>query len=122
MSRLLLIISIVVVILANIALIIFAPDTLSMIIIGAMLVIVLLASWFGLIPMLSFVQGFRTGQATIQETLVTPADSAWTILQEMDHMFGQKDLDQVFDEYRTGRKSTRLNSSHPTTSRMPSSA
>lgn len=100
MSRSIMIIAIIAVILCNIALIVFAPDTLSMIIIGCMLLIILLGNWFGLLPMTSFIQGFRVGDQTIRDTLITPADSAWTTLQELEEMFQQKTLDNVFDEYR----------------------
>ena len=85
---------------ANIALIVFAPDMLSMVIIAVMLLAVLLASGFGLLQMISFTRGFRTGRQTIQDNLVSPTDSAWTALMSLDDMFGQKALDALFEDYK----------------------
>ena len=85
---------------ANAALIVFAPDMLSMVIIGIMLLVVLLASGFGLLQMISFTRGFRTGRQTIQDNLVSPTDSAWTALMSLDDMFGQKTLDTLFEDYK----------------------
>ena len=100
MSRGVSIFAIFIMIAANIALIVFAPDMLSMIIIGVMLLVVLLASVFGLIQMISFTRGFRTGRRTIQENLVSPTDSAWTALMSLEDMFGQKMLDALFEDYK----------------------
>ena len=107
MSKVLFVIAILFVFAANAALIAFSPDMLSMMIVGAMLVFILLAVMFGLIPMISYIFGFRSGVVTIKDTLIMPVDSAWTVLQEMDQMFHQKTLDTLFDEYRVKIKQQR---------------
>lgn len=100
MSRAISILSVLFVIVCGGALIFFAPDTLSMIIIGVMVLVIALASVIGLYKMNSFTGGFRYGRNTIQQELVSPEESAWTALQELEEMFHQKILDNIFDEYR----------------------
>ncbi len=85
---------------ANIALIVFAPDTLSMVIIAMMFLVVLLASGFGLLQMISFTRGFNTGRQTIKDNLVSPTDSAWNALMALEEMFGHKKLDALFEDYK----------------------
>ncbi len=100
MSRAISILSVLFVIVCGGALIFFAPDILSMIIIGVMVAVIVLAAAIGLLKMISFTRAFRTGRDTIQQELISPDESAWTALQGLEEMFHQKSLDTIFDEYR----------------------
>lgn len=100
MSRGIAYFAIFIMIAANGALIFFAPDMLSMIIIGVMLLVILIATLFGLLQMINFTRGFRTGKQMIQDNLVSPTESAWTALMSLDTMFEQKTLDRIFDDYK----------------------
>ena len=100
MSRGIAYFSIFVMIAANGALIFFAPDSLSMIIVGVMLLFILVATLFGLLQMINFTTGFKTGKRTIKENLVSPTESAWTALMSLGDMFGNKTLDNIFEEYK----------------------
>lgn len=100
MSRGIAYFSIFAMIAANGALIFFAPDSLSMIIVGVMLLFILVATLFGLLQMINFTTGFKTGKQTIRDNLVSPTESAWTALMSLGDMFGNKTLDSIFEEYK----------------------
>ena len=56
----------------------------------------------------------------ISHTDVSVKDHVDTLAEYKDYLWSNKDIDP--HEIRSDRKSTRLNSSHPSSSRMPSSA
>ena len=57
----------VVILLSGIVLTVFSPDTLTMAVVGIMCGITLLGIIFGLLPMISIINGFQGGYASIQE-------------------------------------------------------
>ena len=73
------------------------------------------------LPIVLKADGLAAGKGVI---IALTLDEAKTALTEMlvDAKFGDASSKVVIEEFLTDRKSTRLNSSHPSISRMPSSA
>lgn len=82
------------------ALLIFiSPDYLSMAIVGLMTVTIALGTAFGIIPIMVYGQGFRYGRSSITQAKEINADYIWTAVDSVKPFFGQKKLDEIFDEY-----------------------
>ena len=92
--------AILLVLLGNVFLIAFAPDKLSMAIIGIMLVIILAGIYFGILKDLSLYSGFIKGVGSIEEAIGVPSRSPWSTIEEMDSVFYQKNLDRLMEEYK----------------------
>lgn len=82
-----------------IVLALFAPDPLSMVIVGVMTAAIVFGFVFGLVPNLLFCQGFQDGQRSIDRTLEINADSVWTAVDRVLPFFRQRKLDEMFDVY-----------------------
>lgn len=82
-----------------ILLIVISPDYLSMLIVGLMSVVVALGFVFGLLPTLSYSQGFKDGQKSIERATEINADYIWTAVRSTTPFFKQKKLDDLFDNY-----------------------
>ena len=78
---------------------VIAPDYLSMGIIGLMDIAVALGFAFGLVPVLTFSQGFKEGQKSIDRALEVNADYIWTAVRNTTPFFKQKKLDEIFENY-----------------------
>ena len=76
-----------------------APDTLSRAVVGAMVVAIALGYVFGIMPNLMFSDGFRMGMAQLDQINRVSVLNKWTAIRQLDHFFGQKDLDRYFDYY-----------------------
>ena len=90
----------VVILLSGIVLTVFSPDTLTMAVVGIMCGITLLGIIFGLLPMISIINGFQGGYDSIQKAASVQTESAWMAAVQMEHFFRQRTLDRIFDEYK----------------------
>lgn len=90
----------VIILLSGIVLTAFSPDTLTMAVVGLMCGISLLGIIFGLFPVISFINGFQGGAASIQKAASVQTESAWTAASKMESFFHQKTLDHIFTEYK----------------------
>lgn len=77
-----------------------APDTLSMIILIIMFFIVTLGFFLGLMPSLLYGNGFRNARNNIGQALDIQSTETWIAVFKMDFLFRQKDLDNMFREYK----------------------
>lgn len=83
-----------------IALTISAPDWLSILIIGIMVIIVFLGEIFGVLPLVHYSSGFDTGIQNIKKAQTINASMPWIAISKMENFFNQKLLDRLFDEYK----------------------
>lgn len=80
-------------------LIVISPDYLSMAMVGVMTGMVALGLIFGIIPILMYTAGFKTGQKNIERVGEINADNVWTAIASITPFFKQKKLDEMFDVY-----------------------
>lgn len=78
----------------------FAPDTLSLLFIGLMSVLLVWGFWFGLLPVALFLGGFQTARQNLLELETVQTSSSWVAVQQVQHMFHQKTLDELFEKYK----------------------
>lgn len=76
-----------------------APDKLSMAVVGVMAVAVALGYIFGIMPNLMYCAGFQKGRKQIDNINKLSVLNKWTAIRQIEHFFGQKDLDRFFDFY-----------------------
>lgn len=95
------------ILLCGIALAAYAPDGLSMAFIIAMEVLVALGALFGVLPVMQYARGLRTGVQGIERAAENRTGSAWTMLEDADDFFRQGTLDGVFRTYQLKLKSQR---------------
>ena len=98
---------VLVILLGGALLIAFAPDTLSMIFAAAMETVAFLGTLFGILPMISFMNGMNRGEKNIQRVQEVEASSAWLAVMQIDSFFQQNTLDRIFREYREKLQSQR---------------
>lgn len=77
-----------------------APDTLSMLILIVMFFVVVLGFFLGLMPSLLYGNGFRNARNNIGQVLDVQSTETWIAVFKMDILFRQKDLDNMFREYK----------------------
>ena len=98
--------------LALIGLFSFAPDVLSLIFLALMAVSVILGFFLGLLPAISFASGFRLARNRLQKIAEVQPGAAWISVQQLDSLFSQKALDNIFEQYlhkaRTQERSNAL--------------
>lgn len=84
----------------------FAPDSLSLAIIGMMALCVVWGFVFGMLPALRFLDAFRGAQARIKKMSEVQTDSIWLCLQQSDSLFHLNSLDGMFETYmaKAGRQ------------------
>ncbi len=90
----------VVILLCGAGLTAFAPDTLSMVVVGLMCAIAVMGILAGMLPVISFTNGLMNGQNSIHKAAEVQTESTWMSVYQMEHFFHQKVLDQLFGEYR----------------------
>lgn len=78
----------------------FSPDYFTMVDVGAECALVVVGSLIGLLPVISFTNGLRTGQKSIQKAAAVEGDAVWIAALQNEHFFNQKTLDKLFQEYR----------------------
>lgn len=93
--------------LAEIVMIAYAPDTLSIIIIATMCLISWLGVVFGVIPLLSYAAGFRKGQKNIENAQEVQTDIVWLSVEQNERFMEQKFLDKQFSEFKEKVKQQR---------------
>ena len=77
-----------------------APDTLSMLILIVMFFVVVLGFFLGLMPSILYGNGFRNARNNIGQALDVQSTETWIAVFKMDILFRQKDLDNMFKEYK----------------------
>lgn len=77
-----------------------APDWLSIIIVGAMMVIIFLGEMFGIIPLIQYSSGFEHAIGNIKKAQDTQSSMPWLAVSRIQNFFSQKLLDRLFDEYK----------------------
>lgn len=95
------------ILLCGIALAAYAPDGLSMAFIIAMEALVALGALFGVLPVMQYSRGLRTGLSCIVRAMENRTGSAWTMLEAEPELFRQNTLDSVFRTYQTKLKNQR---------------
>lgn len=95
------------ILLCGIALAAYAPDGLSMAFIIAMEVLVALGALFGILPVMQYARGLRTGLKGINRALEHRSGSAWTMLEAQEDFFHQGTLDDIFHDYQQKLRSQR---------------
>ena len=76
-----------------------SPDYLSMAIVGVMGAAIFFGFMFGLVPNITFIQGFRDGRKSIDRTFDINADFIWTAVERVMPFFNQRKLDEMFEGY-----------------------
>lgn len=89
------------------ALIMFAPDTLSVLFVGIAEAVVIVSMIFGVMPVISYTNGIQNGLLTIQRLQEVQASSTWLAMMQTERFFRQKTLDELFREYRDKLQSQR---------------
>lgn len=87
----------------------YAPDLLSLLFVLLMAFIIGAAILGGIVPVLSYESGLERAENNIERAVEVQSSSAWTAIQSKEDFFGQRMLDEVFDEYRikvTGQQKT----------------
>lgn len=77
-----------------------APDTLSMLILLIMFFVIVLGFFLGLMPALMYGSGFKRARQNVEHTLDIQSTETWIAVFKLDTLFRQKDLDEMFNEYR----------------------
>lgn len=85
----------------------FAPDTLSLLILIAMVLIMMAGMIFGIIPTLTYADGFRNGIKNIDRSMETQTNGSWMAIIDKDRFFEHRVLDRLFGEYQEKVRSQR---------------
>lgn len=85
----------------------FGPNTLSLGFVMVMALMVIFGIILGIIPMLSYIRGLNNGLGNIRKIENRQGRSTWFSLQQIDRFFGEKALDQLFQEYLDKLRSQR---------------
>lgn len=99
MRKLLIFLSLIVLAI-GVALISFAPDTLSMVVGIIMVALIAVGLLCGIFPMISMQGGLRTGAKNIRNAALVQTDSMWSAVLMMDPLFRQRTLDTLFKAYK----------------------
>lgn len=78
-----------------------------MVFIIAMEALVALGALFGILPVMQYARGLRTGQTGIDRAMENRTGSAWTMLEAEEDFFRQNTLDSIFHEYQLKLRSQR---------------
>lgn len=79
---------------------VFSPDILSTVIVGMMCLIVIAGFLFGILPTLSYAEGFGKGRVNIDTAMGAQTDTTWVAVVQMGDFFGQKTLNRIFEQYQ----------------------
>ncbi len=87
------------------ALIVYAPDTLSVLFVIIMDIILIAGLVWGVCPVIFYNRALQRGMQNIQRATEVQTSSTWTAILGYDHFFNQRTLDEFFSEYRDKVKS-----------------
>ena len=91
---------IVIVLLGGVLLIAFAPGTLSLLFAVLMEVVAFLGIVFGIIPVLSYLNGLHNGVLSVNWLKQGETENTWLSMMKMETFFKQGTLDRLFKEYK----------------------
>lgn len=86
-----------------------APDTLSMLIIGAMCLIIAMGFIMGMAPTVLFEGGFKQGMKSIERVQEVNASTTWIAVEQADYFFHQTVLDKLFHSYKSKIRAQKQN-------------
>ena len=86
-----------------------APDALSRIMLGVMTLLVVFGFIEGIVPAIQFAGGFNRCRKTIEESTDVQSTEAWLAVFKVENIFGQKDLDSLFRDYKNSVEQQRVN-------------
>ena len=95
------------ILLCGIALAAYAPDGLSMVFIIVMEAVIALGALLGVLPVMQYARGLRTGLKGIERAMENRTGSAWTMLEDAEDFFRQGTLDGIFRTYQEKLRSQR---------------
>lgn len=78
-----------------------APDTLSILVVGGMVIVIALGYALNFLPSASYISGLQTGRRSIAAAQEVQATEIWVALFKLDSLFHHKQLDDLFEKYRT---------------------
>ncbi len=78
----------------------YAPDSISMVFIVIMEVIVALGVTFGIVPIVQYYRAFENGLENIERALEVQTNSIWSVMMQIDELFHQRTMDNLFREYQ----------------------
>ena len=78
---------------------VLAPDRFSMGFVGLMEAIVFAGSVAGILPVIRYARGFKTGLESIREARETKDRSAWAVLSQEGAVFSHRTLDRLMESY-----------------------
>lgn len=90
-------------------LIVFAPNTLSVLIISVMVIVMIAGMFLGIIPTLMYADGFRNGIKNIEHSLENQTNGSWMAIIEKESFFNHRVLDRLFSEYQDKVQNQRKN-------------
>lgn len=88
---------------------VYAPDGLSKIIVGIMTAVILAGEIFGVVPLIQYSTGFDCAIRNIRKACEAQTSMPWIAVLKMDTFFGQKVLDQLFDDCKKKIEQERKN-------------
>ena len=77
-----------------------APDGLSKMIVGVMAAVIFAGQMFGVMPLIQYSMGFEHAIREISKAQKTQPSMPWLFISQTASFFGQKELDQLFHEYK----------------------
>lgn len=77
-----------------------APDTLSILVVGCMVLVIALGYVLNFLPSVNYIAGFQTGRRSIAAAQEVQTAEIWVALFKLDSLFRQKQLDTLFNSYR----------------------
>ena len=91
---------ILVILAGGVVLTLYSPDVLSLLFILIMVGIIVAAILGGVLPVLRYDQALERGLESIDRAMEVQTSSTWSAILGYEGFFGQRVLDQFFDEYR----------------------
>ena len=78
-----------------------APGVLSMLILGAMTLLLVFGFVGGIMPSILYADAFKRSRKSIEEAMDVQSTETWLAVFQIENLFGQKDLDAAFDDYKS---------------------
>ncbi len=100
---------IIIVLAGGAALAVYSPDVLSLLFVLLMAVTIVVAVLGGILPVLHYEAALERGLDGIERAMEVQSSSAWSSIRSDDDFFGQRVLDEAFDEYRSKVNSQQQN-------------
>lgn len=83
-----------------VVLVLVSPDSMAIVLTMVMTVILGIATWFGILPLLHYTSAFDRGLYNIQTAVERKPDSPWVAVMDQLDFFGKADLDELFADYK----------------------